>query len=198
MLIKKITCLGLFCFICFGFNSCEQNSKKIINKPVTTNENVVKIGGDFTLQDSAGEYFILSKNLQKKYALVFFGYSTCPTICPKALTNILTVINENKQIAKNFQPIFITLNPKKDTSEVLKEFSGNFENKILMLTGEQEQIKKIASDYKIYYADNKKTGEIDHSSIIYIIDRKGNYIDHATGDSVQQLNDKLRQVLNSK
>jgi protein SCO1/2 len=159
----------------------------------------IQIGGDFVLKNISGNDFSLKGSLNKKYALIFFGYSKCPTICPKALTNIFNGLEENNDLKKKFKAIFITLDPKNDSIKILKEFSKNFEDQIEMLTsdsGDNEQvIKKIAQDYKIYYSKNKETNEIDHTSIVYIVDRKGNYLGHTSADNQKEFENELIKFL---
>lgn len=164
-----------------------------------SNNSEIKIGGDFELIDKDGKTFKLSKNLEKEYALIFFGYSKCPTICPKILTNIFDGIQKNPKLFKKFQIIFISLDPKTDSPSQLKEFSENFDNKILMLTSTKENnneiIKNIANNYKVYYARDEKTKEINHTSIIYIVNKKGEYQGHVSADTTKEFIKNIQEFL---
>ena len=127
-----------------------------------------------------------------RHALVFFGYSNCKTICPATLSNIFNIIKNNKEINNLFIPIFISLDPERDTIEVLKEYSKNFDDKIVMLTGKKEYIEKLAKDFKIYHALDE-TGEINHSGIIYIMNSNGEYKGHSMESEEQKLEASLKE-----
>lgn len=181
-MIKKV-CLLFMLFISFLG----------LNNNLYAEENLVKIGSHFVLTDQEGNNFDTSKNITKKYFLVFFGYTTCPEICPTALNNIKLAM-EKEKINNNFQPLFITLNPEKDDLTALKNHYDLFDNKIIMLRGDAATIKNLANEYKIYYGKNEKTGEIDHSSIIYIMNQKGEYVDHVMGNDLEVLKKKLLSI----
>lgn len=194
VIVFIVTTIVLYAVGYYGFKS---GIKKTTDKNQEITNEDIKIGGDFLLIDKDGKDFSLKKNLKKKYALIFFGYTTCKTICPQTLTNLFSIISNNKNIDKNFEILFISLDPKNDTVSQIKEFSKNFDDKIKFLTSNDESIiKKISSDYKIYYSTNKKTNEIDHSGVIYIVDKEGKYIDHSHGTDIDDLNSKLKKFSN--
>lgn len=141
------------------------------------------IGGNFTLTDHNGNGF--SSDLMKgKLSLVYFGFTFCPDICPTSLqklTNVLTILDKY-QI--DVLPIFITVDPSRDTKELLKEYLGHFHPKFIGLTGTEKDINKVADLYKVFYARAEgadKAGDkymIDHSSFVYLMDKNGKYLKH--------------------
>ena len=142
-----------------------------------------QVGGDFTLTDQDGEIFS-SDRMKGKLSLVYFGFTFCPDICPTSLqklTNILTTLDKY-QI--DVLPIFITIDPARDTSALLKEYLGHFHPKFIGLTGTEEEIKKVADLYKVFYAiaesHDKEDGKymLDHSSFVYLMDKNGKYMKH--------------------
>ena len=132
--------------------------------------------------------------------MVFFGFTNCPDFCPNTLNNIGIVIN---QIDKKDQliSIFITVDPERDTVAKLKKYLTNFDSKIIGLTGTKEQIKFVKTKYKIFSKKimdvKKENGEsnnhhdehdhggysVDHTTIIYLMDKKGFYITHFSPDT---------------
>jgi protein SCO1 len=141
------------------------------------------IGGDFVLTDYNGEEFN-SDMMKGKLSLVYFGFTFCPDICPTSLQKLATVINTLDKYQINILPIFITVDPSRDSKELLKEYLNHFHPKFLGLTGTEEEIRKVADLYKVFYtkAKNSAASEdkymIDHSSFVYLIDENGKYLKH--------------------
>ena len=146
-----------------------------------------KIGGHFLLTDHKG---VQRSNLdfRGRYTLVYFGYSFCPDICPTALYNITEALESLGDKAKKFQPLFITVDPERDTVEELAKYIDNFHPSLIALTGSKEAINKAKRAYHVYAAkaSPKESGAdylLDHSSIIYLMDPRGRYVtsfNHAT------------------
>ena len=141
------------------------------------------IGGDFVLTDYNGNKFS-SENLKGKLSLIYFGFTYCPDICPttlQKLTNVLSVLDKY-QIDVN--PVFITIDPNRDKAALIKEYLGHFHPKFIGLTGSEEEVRKTANLFKVYYAksqDPSYTGGnymVDHSSFIYLMDKNGKYMKH--------------------
>ena len=163
------------------------------------NKSHTQIGGDFELTNHLGQK-TTNDSFKGYHRLVFFGFTNCPDFCPNTLNNIGIVIN---QIDKKDQlvPIFITVDPERDTVAKLKKYLTNFDSKIIGLTGTKEQIKFVKTKYKIFSKKvmdvKKKNGEsnshhdehdhggysVDHTTIIYLMDKKGFYITHFSPDT---------------
>lgn len=139
-----------------------------------------KIGGPFELIDDQGQAKS-DADYKGKLMLIYFGYSYCPDICPTALYNITRALEQLGDKAKNITPLFITVDPGRDTVKQLALYKQNFHPNFIMLTGSEEQVKKAAKAYRVYYAKAKPDGTstdylIDHSSIVYLMDRQGRYL----------------------
>jgi len=163
------------------------------------NKSHTQIGGNFELTNHLNQK-TTNDSFNGYYRLVFFGFTNCPDFCPNTLNNIGIVIN---QIDKKDQlvSIFITVDPERDTVAKLKKYLTNFDSKIIGLTGTKEQIKFVKTKYKIFSKKvmnvKKKKGEsnnhhdehdhggysVDHTTIIYLMDKKGFYITHFSPDT---------------
>ena len=137
------------------------------------------LGGSFSLIDQNGNNFD-SKKLKKK-KLIYFGYTFCPDVCPFDLLKISKIFQSNSHLKEKIKPIFITVDPERDTLEKLKVFMENFDQSILGLTGTNEDIKKVIKKFRIYVKMNKKSPEdksylIDHSSLIFLLDENDNFL----------------------
>ncbi len=155
--------------------------KATVSKVVSSG--VPQIGGNFTLTDENGNT-VTQDALKGKYTFLFFGFASCPDVCPIGLSKIAAVYEELPQKAQEqTQMFFVTIDPERDTKEVVKEYTDMFHEKIVGLTGSAEQIDEIAKNYLVYYAkrENKEAPEfymMDHSSYIYLMDKEGNYLRH--------------------
>jgi protein SCO1 len=138
------------------------------------------IGGAFTLTDQNGEVRH-DRDFRDKLMLVYFGYSYCPDVCPTTLLAITRALKRLGPRAKAITPIFITVDPDRDTPKQLRTYISNFDPRFVALTGTPAEIAKVASEYHVYYkkrfaADGSYT--MDHSSAIYLMGRDGHYIGH--------------------
>ena len=134
------------------------------------------IGGDFTLKDQYNNKFTLSDS--SKVKIVFFGFLNCPDICPTTLTEVANLLKKLEGLSKNIDPIFITVDPTRDTPELLKNYLSFFDERIIGLTGTQEEIEKVSNQYHVYYSyQNKGKVEdytVNHTANMYLIDEKNN------------------------
>jgi cytochrome oxidase Cu insertion factor (SCO1/SenC/PrrC family) len=147
--------------------------------PVTSGRALV--GGDFELIAHTGET-VRDENFRGKYMLISFGYTYCPDVCPTELQVISAALDELGEKGKDIQPIFITVDPERDTPKVLAQYMPNFHSRYVGLTGSKEAIDKATKAYRVYYAKNNASGAgdylMDHSSIIYLMDKKGTFLKH--------------------
>ena len=141
------------------------------------------IGGEFTLTDHNGNEFN-SNTMKGKLSLVYFAFTFCPDICPTSLQKITNVLTTLDKYQIDVSPVFITVDPSRDTQELLKEYLGHFHPKLLGLTGTEEEIREVADLYKVFYAradGADKAGNnymLDHSSFVYLMDKNGKYLKH--------------------
>ena len=139
----------------------------------------VTLGGSFILTDQYGKSFD-SRNVNLK-KLIYFGYTYCPDICPFDLLKISKIFENNPNLKNKIKPIFITVDPERDTTKNLKIFMENFDQSFIALTGSNEEIEKVLKKFKIYVKINKsepndKDYLIDHSSLIFLLDKNDSYI----------------------
>ena len=146
----------------------------------------VTIGGPFTLVDQNG-VVRHDTDFRGQLMLIFFGYSFCPDACPTALQNMSAALDDLGDGAKNVTPIFVTVDPERDTVAQLKRYAANFHPRLVALTGTAEQTMAAARAYRIYYEKNLHGAEldylVDHSSFIYLMGRDGHYLAHFGPDA---------------
>ncbi len=134
-----------------------------------------EIGGDFSLTDHNNTTFKLDQ-LKGKLVLLFFGYTYCPDICPTELANLAMVFDGLKSQADRVQGLFISLDPERDTPEVLHNYVDYFSDGLLGLTGSKDEVAKVARQYRVQYQRHEKKGggySIDHSANLYVINGEG-------------------------
>jgi cytochrome oxidase Cu insertion factor (SCO1/SenC/PrrC family) len=136
------------------------------------------VGGPFTLTDQTGRRRSDSE-FRGKLMIVYFGYTFCPDICPADLMAITQALDALGPAAEGVQPVFITLDPERDT-EGLTNYVAAFHRSLVGLTGSPEEIRHVANSYKAFYV--KVPGErsadyaIDHAGVIYVMGRNGEYL----------------------
>jgi protein SCO1/2 len=138
------------------------------------------IGGPFTLENGSGRP-VTDKDFRGKYMLVYFGYTFCPDVCPTTLNAVADAMDKLGPAASRVQPLFITVDPKRDTPAVVQQYAAAFGRSIEGLTGTPEEIATVAKEYRVYYAEHR-TGpgandySMDHSSVLYLMDPNGRFI----------------------
>jgi cytochrome oxidase Cu insertion factor (SCO1/SenC/PrrC family) len=152
------------------------------------------VGGPFTLTDQTGKQRS-DTEFRGKLMIVYFGYTYCPDVCPTDLMAITQALDALGPAAENVRPIFITIDPERDT-KVLADYVSAFHHSLVGLTGSPEEIRKVANAYKAFYVkvQDERGGEysIDHSGVIYLMGRNGEYL----GFMPPQTNpDRLTEVL---
>jgi protein SCO1/2 len=158
------------------------------------------IGGAFTLTDNTGKR-VTDQNFHGKYTLVFFGFTSCPDICPAGLQLIAGALQKLGTKAQLITPIFISVDPQRDTPEKLAAYVKNFDPRLVGLTGTPEEIAAVAKAYKVYYAkvpskERPDDYTMDHTSIIYVMDPKGEFVTHFTpSTSVDDMAAKLDKIV---
>jgi protein SCO1/2 len=136
------------------------------------------IGGPFALIDHTGKPRT-DQDFRGKLLLIYFGYTYCPDVCPTDLQQITLAVDKLGSAGAVVQPLFITVDPERDTAAHLAEYVSLFHPRLIGLTGSTEQIGRVALAYKVYYAKVPANGPhyvVDHSSFIYLVDETGKYI----------------------
>jgi cytochrome oxidase Cu insertion factor (SCO1/SenC/PrrC family) len=166
--------------------------------PVTSGKALV--GGPFTLTDDTGKR-VTDKDYRGRYMLVFFGYTSCPDICPAGLQLISAAIENLGSKADRLTPIFISVDPERDTPQKLAAYVKNFNPRLVGLTGTPEEVAAVAKEYKVYYkktpnAEQPADYGMDHTSIIYLMDPRGEFVTHFTPTTtVEEMTSKLDKLL---
>ena len=149
---------------------------------MTQIEGKALVGGPFTLTDHTGRR-VTEKDFAGKFTLVFFGYTYCPDVCPAELQVMTAAMEQLGAKSKQVTPVFITIDPKRDTVEQMASYVSNFHERLVGLTGSHEEIRSVAKAYRVFYAKAKDDGSstdylMDHSSIVYLMNPKGEYAAH--------------------
>jgi protein SCO1/2 len=158
------------------------------------------IGGPFTLTDQDGKRRS-DAEFRGRLMLVNFGFTNCPDICPLGLALMTDALDRLGAQADQVQPIFITVDPARDTPPVLKDYVAHFSDRMIGLTGTSEEIAAAAKAYRVYYkvhgdpATNPNYA-VDHSGFIYLMGRDGRFLAHFMHDSPpDRVADAIRRAL---
>lgn len=161
---------------------------------------ITSIGGEFSLQSSKGRVSLSS--LRGKVVPLYFGFASCPDVCPTSLgllSGALRQLSEAEQ--QQMQPIFVSVDPERDTPEILEQYANAFYPGMLGLTSDKETIDDVTWKYRALYKkvpmENSAMGyTIDHSSTIYVIGKNGVIQSLAQhGTTMDELAEKLRSAL---
>lgn len=139
------------------------------------------VGGPFTLVDHTGRE-VTDETFHGRYALIYFGYTFCPDVCPATLQIVTAALDSLGDKADKIQPVFITVDPERDTVEQMSTYVGYFGDDMIGLTGSVEQVDEVARAYRVYYAraEDPSTTEylMDHTSILYLMGPDGAFVKH--------------------
>ncbi len=139
------------------------------------------VGGPFSLTDHTGAR-VTQDDFLGRPMMLYFGYTFCPDVCPTSLQVLAVALEEMGEEADVIQPVFVTIDPARDTVEQMAEYVGYFGDDFIGLTGTDEEIADIARTYRVYYG--KVDGEseddylMDHSSIFYLMGADGKFVKH--------------------
>lgn len=171
-------------------------------KPVPTGlEQALNPSGDFTLTEDSGKIFHL-RDYRGKVVLLFFGYTSCPGICPLTLSKLARARTLLGVASQNMMTVFVTVDPQRDTSSMLKEYLGYFDINAMGLTGTKTQIDKVVHAYNAYYEKVPTKSAlgyiINHTSIVYLIDKQGKvrYLFHQD-DSPEKMAKVIKEMISS-
>ena len=139
------------------------------------------------------------KDFKDKPTLLFFGFTHCPEVCPTTLSNLLNNIELLEKNKKNYRVLFVTLDPERDTINILNDYLQNFNSSVIGLTGELNEINKFAKNWNIYW-EKVSEGDsytINHTATVFMINKKGNFAGTiAWGESDKSIKLKLQKLLN--
>ncbi len=142
------------------------------------------IGGPFTLVDHDGQT-VTDETFLGSYVLLYFGYTYCPDVCPASLARNRQVLDILGEKADGIVPVMVSVDPARDTPDLLKAYVPHFHPKMVGLTGTPEQVAEAARAYKVYFArvgegeaEDDGTYLVDHSAFTYLVGPDGDYIQH--------------------
>lgn len=160
-----------------------------------------RFGGPFVLTAS-DKRVVTDRAFRGRYMLIYFGYTHCPDICPTTLMAVSQVLKELGPLAAKVQPVFVSIDPERDTPAVVGEYVGSFDPRIIGLTGSPTEIAAVTKQYRVFYkklpADNSSDYFMEHSSYIYVIDPHGDYVtlfSHDQTEAPDQMTARLRELL---
>jgi len=137
------------------------------------------VGGPFTLVESGGKN-VSDTDFRGKLMLIYFGYTFCPDICPTTLGSVARAFDQlDAEQRKQIVPIFITVDPERDTADQMGQYVGNFMPDLIGLSGSPEQIQKVMLSFRVYARKAEQNGpnySVDHSSVLYLMDREGKFV----------------------
>ncbi|MBI3507189.1 MAG: SCO family protein [Proteobacteria bacterium] len=157
------------------------------------------IGGPFELVDQSGRTRT-EADLLGHYSLIYFGFTYCPDACPTALLAIAEALDRLGPAAARIQPVFITVDPERDTVSQMASYVGAVDERLMGLTGTPEQVAKAARAYRVFYRKTIPAGSaeylVDHTSLIYLMDPNGKYVAHFSHETpVDRIEEVLRRAV---
>jgi protein SCO1/2 len=196
--MKKLMTMALVAALAVLGAGCDKFKDKT---PAFHNTDVtgVDYAKGFTLTDHTGKQRTL-EDFRGKLVVMFFGYTQCPDVCPTTMSEMATVMKELGPAAADVQVLFVTVDPERDTQELLSHYVPAFDKRFIGLYGNAEQTAKVAKDFKVFYA--KQPGAepgsytVDHTAGSYVFDRQGQlrlFIRHNQGPAI--IAHDLRQLL---
>ena len=139
------------------------------------------------------------KDFKDTPTLLFFGFTHCPEVCPTTLSNLLNNIELLEKNKKNYRVLFVTLDPERDTINILNDYLQNFNSSVIGLTGELNEINKFAKNWNIYWEKVSEGDDytINHTATVFMINKNGNFAGTiAWGESDKSIKLKLQKLLN--
>jgi protein SCO1/2 len=168
----KIISLIILLVLCIPWAGCDRQEKS-----TGTDYGLINPQRDFTLHDQDGKTFHL-KDHRGEMVLLFFGYTSCPDVCPTTLSKLARVYKLLGPIRQNVLTVFVTIDPARDTPLKLKEYLQYFNINALGLTGTKQEIDRVVDSYKATYEKVETNSSalgymFDHTDYLYLIDRQG-------------------------
>ena len=194
--IKTIASGALFAGVPVFFTACSEAPKPAFKGVDITGVDYAK---DLPLTDQFGKARHIS-DFAGKVVAVFFGYTHCPDVCPTTMSEMAQVKSELGADGDKLQVIFVTVDPERDTPEVLKAYMANFDPSFLALRGSAQELAAVAKDFKIFYKQvpgpTPTSYTMDHSAGLYMFDPSGRLrLFQRYGAGVQPLTDDTRLLL---
>lgn len=158
------------------------------------------IGGPFTLTDETGRE-VTDADFTGKYMLIYFGFTSCPDVCPTELQAMTAAISALGAAGDNIQPVLVTVDPERDTPEVLAPYVKQFSPRLKGLTGTPDQLAAVAKEYKVFYEkvkDETSSADytMDHSSVVYLMGPDGKFLTFfGPGTTPDKMAEKIKSLM---
>lgn len=189
--------LGLTCLVSFGVIG-------VVSYQLFSGDDSVEIeiGGPFELVHHSGRV-VTDESFHGRYLFMYFGFTHCPATCPGTLLQMTSILNRLEQVdaeeAEKITPLFISVDPDRDTPEAIGSYLSHFHDRFEGMTGTKEQLADLTNAYGSYFSYSPTEGEgytVNHSSYLYLIGPDGKYVTHFTPDEtddqiIQSISDKL-------
>lgn len=159
------------------------------------------VGGPFRLTDANTGQVVTGETFRGKMMLIYFGYTYCPDACPTALNNISQAMEKLGPAAKNVVPLFISIDPARDTPKVMANYVKAFDPHIQGLVGDVATTAKVAKEFDVYYKRHDEPDGsylMDHSSLIYVMDRTGRFLKYLPSESGSKLASAILPLLGDR
>ena len=158
------------------------------------------IGTDFQLRDPAGRVRTL-RDFGGKVVILYFGYTFCPDVCPTDLAQIARAIRDLGPLGREVQPLFVTLDPARDTPKALREYAASFHPRLIALRGTEAETRRVAEAFRVPYRKvplARGAYDIEHAAFTFVLDRDGHYADYLPpGTPAGRTTEVLREVVES-
>ena len=200
ILVLLVILAGLSAIVLLFYGPKSHNSTA---RTATQNTKAL-IGGPFSLVDHHGKN-VTQEDFRGKYMLIYFGYTYCPDICPMELQIMSDALDQVPgPVLKDITPVFITVDPDRDTVEILAQYVPAFHEKMVGLTGTMDQVKAVKKTWRVYAAKEKiEEGDdpdsylVSHTSYIYLMDRSGEYVTHFKSQTdPEMMAQRLEEIVN--
>jgi protein SCO1/2 len=199
MMKKLLPALVAACALTVSLAACDKLPGKQKEAFQNTDVTGLDYAKGFALTDHTGKPRTLA-DFKGKVVVVFFGYTQCPDVCPTTMAEMASVMQKLGPLADQVQVLFITLDPERDTQQLLAQYVPAFDKRFIGLRGTPEQTAKTANDFKVFYSKVPGTEPgsytIDHTAGSYVFDRDGRlrlFIHH--GQGLDPIVHDLRQLL---
>jgi protein SCO1 len=158
-----------------------------------------QFGGPFALTDANDGRTVTERSFRGKLTLIYFGYTYCPDACPTALNNIGDAMAKLGPAADKIAPLFISVDPARDTPKIMANYVKAFDPRIQGLTGDAAAIAQVTREFGVYYKRHDEPGggyAMDHSSLIYIVDAQGKFLKAVpSSETGNRLAGEIRKLL---
>ncbi|MGJ5617734.1 SCO family protein [Sulfitobacter sp. MF3-043] len=158
------------------------------------------LGGPFELLDSNGQT-VTDKDVITEPALIYFGYTYCPDVCPLDVDRNASAVDILQERGQSVTPVFISIDPARDTPEVVGDFASNMHPKMIGLTGSSEQIKAASNAYRTYYKSHEAEDDeylVDHSTFSYLVLPEVGFVEYFRREvTPEEMADKIGCFINN-